>query len=360
METLEPRRISIGAETIVRTVFILILFGLAYYLRDIVLVVVASVVIASSFEPIIKWFTDKRIPRTIAVLLIYAGSILIFAGAFYFLMIPLFTELQSFMLSLPHYIGTFSTVPTAINDTTGFGSSVSGLVSSLPINEIVARVNGVISALSQNAFSTASLVLGGAFSFVLIFVLSFYLSVQSGGIANFLKTITPISNRKYVISLWTRTEQKIGLWLQGQLLLAVIVGVLTYLGLTILGVKHALLLGFLAGIFELIPLFGPFLAAIPAVAVAFVDGGLTTSLFVIGFYLIVQQFESQLIYPLVVKKVVGVPPIISILALVIGAKLAGFLGMLLAVPVAAILMEFFNDLQHDRIAEEEKTKNQSK
>lgn len=354
METLEPRRISIGAETIVRTIFIILLFWLAYYLWDIVLVVIASVVIASAFEPIIQWFTDRRIPRTIGVLLVYAGAVLIFAGTFYFLLIPLLSELQVFMVSLPNYIGTFSTVPSAITDTTGFGSSVSGLFNSLPITEIIARVNNVVQALSQNALSAASVVLGGAFSFALIFVLSFYFSVQVGGITNFIKTITPINNRKYVVSLWNRTEQKIGLWLQGQLLLGVIVAVLTYLGLTILGVEHALLLGFLAGMFELIPLFGPFLALIPAMAVAFVDGGLTTTLFVIGFYLIVQQFESQLIYPLVVKKVVGVPPIISILALVIGAKLAGFLGIILAVPVATILIEFFNDLQHDRI-EEEKT-----
>lgn len=356
MEVSHTHRITIGAETIVRVVFILTIVALLYYLRDIALVVIASVVIASSFEPIVQWFTDRRIPRTLAVLIIYAAAVLLFAGTFYFLLIPLFSELQVFIGALPKYIGSITTFPTAISDTTGLGSSVSDVISNLPVNDLVTRANNVIGALSQNAFSTASTVLGGALSFVLIFVLSFYLSVQAGGIANFIKTITPISNRRYVVSLWSRAEQKIGLWLQGQLLLGVIVGVLTYLGLMILGVKHALLLGFLAGIFELIPLFGPILAAIPAIAVSFVNGGITSSLFVTGFYLIVQQFESQLIYPLVVKKVVGVPPIISIIALVIGAKLAGFLGLLLAVPVATILMEFFNDLQHDRIAEEEKSK----
>ena len=83
----------------------------------------------------------------------------------------------------------------------------------------------------------------------------------------------------------------------------------------------------------------------PAVLVAFIDGGVTQALLVSGVFLIIQQFESQLIYPLVVKKVVGVPPIISIIALVIGGKLAGFLGILLSVPLAAIVMEFLNDLE---------------
>lgn len=345
-------RVSISAGTVAKVIFVLILFWLAYYLRDIVLVVVASVVIASSIEPIIKWFIQRRIPRTIAVLFIYITAALGFAGSFYFLIIPLFGELQQFTAALPDYIGSFTTIPVS-NETAGIESSVTGLINSLPISEAVARLNTTLNALSQNALATASYVLGGLLSFVLITVLSFYLSVQAGGIANFLRTISPTPHRKYLVDLWTRAEQKIGLWLQGQLLLAVIVGVLTYLGLLLLGIEHALLLGFLAGVFELIPLFGPILASIPAIAIAYIGGGFTPAVLVTGFYLIIQQFESQLIYPLVVKKVVGVPPIISIVALVIGAKLAGFLGLLLAVPVAAIIMELFNDLEKDRVAEED-------
>jgi predicted PurR-regulated permease PerM len=346
-------RISISAGTVAKVVFVLLLFWLAYYLRDIVLVIIASIIIASSIEPIIRWFIERRVPRTLAVLIIYITAALIFAGSFYFLIIPLFTELQQFIADIPSYTGQIATIPV-VNETAALGSSVTGLISNLPISEVITRMNSTLTALSQNALTTASFVLGGVLSFVLITVLSFYLSVQAGGITNFLRTISPAPHRKYLVGLWSRAEEKIGLWLQGQLLLAVIVGVLTYLGLMLLGIKHALLLGFLAGIFELIPLFGPILASIPAIAVAFVSGGLTPAVLVTGFYLIVQQFESQLIYPLVVKKVVGVPPIISIVALVIGAKLAGFLGLLLAVPVAAVIMEFFTDLEKDRVAEEDR------
>ncbi|MCI5108633.1 MAG: AI-2E family transporter, partial [Candidatus Pacebacteria bacterium] len=142
-----------------------------------------------------------------------------------------------------------------------------------------------------------------------------------------------------------RAEKKIGLWFQGQLLLVVIIAILTYLGLTLIGIEHSLLLAVLAGMFELIPLFGPILAGIPAVAIAFLTGGVTKALIVIALYLIIQQFENQLIYPLVVKKVVGVPAIIVILALIAGGTLAGFLGIILSVPIAAVLMELFVDLQ---------------
>src|SRR3990167_3942275 len=113
--------------------------------------------------------------------------------------------------------------------------------------------------------------------------------------------------------------------MQGQLILALIMGVLVYLGLTILCVKHALLLAVVAAIFEIIPVFGPTLAAVPAVMVGFVDGGFTIGMLVIALYVIFQQFENHLIYPLVVTRVVGVPPLLIILSLIVGAQLAGFL-----------------------------------
>ena len=132
------------------------------------------------------------------------------------------------------------------------------------------------------------------------------------------------------------------------MVLGLIVGVLLYLGLTILGVPNALLLAVLAGLFELIPVFGQILAAIPALALGFADGGFTAFLLVGGLYLIVQQFEAHLIYPVVVKKVVGVPPLLVILALIVGAKLAGFLGILLSVPIAAAIQEFVSDVDREK------------
>jgi predicted PurR-regulated permease PerM len=112
----------------------------------------------------------------------------------------------------------------------------------------------------------------------------------------------------------------------------------------ILDIKNALLLSVLAGLFEIIPVFGPILSAIPAILMAFVGGGITSAVLVTGLYIIVQQFENHLIYPLVVKKVVGVSPIIVIIALIIGYKLAGFLGIVLSVPMVSALMEFVDDI----------------
>jgi predicted PurR-regulated permease PerM len=92
------------------------------------------------------------------------------------------------------------------------------------------------------------------------------------------------------------------------------------------------------------------LAAIPAILVGFAGGGMPLALIVAGLFIIIQQFENQLIYPLVVKKVVGVPPMVSIIALLIGGELAGFLGVVISVPVAAVLMELLGDLEKEKVA----------
>ena len=152
---------------------------------------------------------------------------------------------------------------------------------------------------------------------------------------------------------------KIGKWMQGQLLLGVLIGVLVYLGLTILGVPYALLLAVLAALFELIPLFGPILASIPAIALGFLQS-FSLGFMVVGLYVIIQQFENHLIYPLVVRKVVGVSPILVIISLIVGAKLAGFLGLILAVPIAAAIVEFTDDIQKDKLEEEKRLEEKEK
>ena len=159
-----------------------------------------------------------------------------------------------------------------------------------------------------------------------------------------------MQHERYVIGLWRRSQHKIGLWMQGQLLSSALMALLVYLSLLIIGVPHALLLAVLAGVFELIPLVGATLAAIPTIFIAYTWGGMSIALIVAGLYIVIQQLEGHLIYPLVVKKMVGIPPIISIVSLVIGGTLAGFLGVLISVPVAAALMEFISDFEERKIA----------
>jgi predicted PurR-regulated permease PerM len=182
-------------------------------------------------------------------------------------------------------------------------------------------------------------------------VLSFYLAVQKDGVDDFLRIIAPVRHHEYIIDLWKRSQRKIGLWLQGQIVLGIVVGVLVYLVLMIVGIPYALMLALFAALFEIIPVFGPVISSIPAILIAFSEKGVGTGFLLIGLYLIIYQFESQLFYPLVVKKIVGISPIVVILALIIGAKLAGLLGAVIAVPLSAAFMEYIHDIEKYKKAE---------
>ncbi len=339
----EHSPISISSGTILRFLLILAFFVAVYLVRDTALIVLTAIVIASSVEPMMFWLRKKRVPRIPAVIFIYVVIIALLAGLFYFFVPVMLAETSGFLSSL---------------DSINIGKALQGILPAdaatftdhFSLRDALETLKTTISGFSQGFLGSLSYIFGGVMSFVLILVLSFYFAVQEDGVSDFLSVIVPVRHQAYVIGLWKRSQHKIGLWLQGQILLGVLVGVLNYLGLTILGVKHALLLAVISAFFEIIPVFGPILSAIPGIAVALSTGGVSLALLVTGLYVIVQQFESQLIYPLVVNKIVGVSPVIVIIALLVGGQLAGFLGILLSVPISAALMEYYGDLRKTKIA----------
>ncbi len=350
--------ISITSGTILKGVAILLGFYVAYLLRDILLVIIVSVVLASSIEPAIKWLGKFRIPRIPSVLAIYLTLAGLAGGMFFAFVPPLIDDLYQFSQELPmvakelnmNFFGNDTS--TVVKGETILTKITGGLTPSQEFNIMLDKA----SVSSQSVVGATSAIFGGLFSFILIVVLSFYFAMQERGIENFLRIIIPFDKETYVLSLWERSKVKIGKWMQGQLLLGVIIFVLVYLGLTIFGVPYALLLATLAGVLEIIPVFGPIIAAIPAVILAFSTGGTTLAIIIVVFYLVVQQFESNLIYPLVVRKIVGVPPILVIVALLIGWTLAGFLGVLISVPVAAALMELVDDIEKKKVLGQENNK----
>lgn len=362
--------INITAGSIFKGIWIILLILFLYYIKDVVLVVLVAVVIASGMEPLVLWFKRHKINRLIASIVSYAGLISIFAGLMFFFVPAVLDEAASFLTELPKYLETTTlwnplnvsnenivtsqkVVETISNGITNPNQLLSDATNQIKANvpstsfglgDLVNTIRNISSNVSDGFVKIVSAIFGGLLSFILIIVLSFYFLVQEDGVSNFLRLITPIQQENYIIGLWKRSQVKIGQWMQGQILLGVIVAVLLYLGLMILGVKNALLLAVIAGVMEIIPMFGPILSAIPAIMMAFVGGGFTLALLVAGLCTIVQQFENHLIYPLVVKKVVGVSPVMVILALIIGFELAGFLGLVLSVPMVSALMELVDDM----------------
>jgi predicted PurR-regulated permease PerM len=174
--------------------------------------------------------------------------------------------------------------------------------------------------------------------------LAFYLALEEHGVQKFLRLIVPSSQEEYITNLWARAQRKIGLWMQGQLLLSLLVALLVYVPMLILDMPYSTLLAILAFVGELIPMVGLTLATIPALFLAWTHGGTSLLGIVAIIYFIVGQLENHVLYPKVMNKMVGVPSVVVIIALVVGAKLAGIWGVLLAVPLASILMELADDV----------------
>lgn len=334
----QTTKIEITTGTILRAILLILTLVFLYFIRDVVAIVLFSVVIASAVEPATRWFMLWRIPRVLGAILIYIIAFAVLAAAFSMIVPPLFSELSTL------------SVETSLQSAS---SAVFRYIPELPesisggIEVFLDDFRFYLGQLAGGFFQATATIFGGAMSLILIIIISFYLSVQENGIENFLRVVAPREYEKYILDLWSRSRTKIGRWLQAQILLGLLIGVIVYLGLTILQVKFALSLAVLAAIFELIPVFGPILSAIPAVLIALLQSpGL--GLAVIVLYTIVQQFENHLIVPVVFKKAVGVPPILVVIALIVGGQLGGFFGLLLAVPVAAALLEFLNDVANKK------------
>lgn len=329
--------IEVTTGTLIRLLLLVLGIIFIYLIRDIVMIILVSIIIASAVEPLVRWLGKYRIPRTLAVFIIYVGGIAGFITIFYLLIPPLLDDLQSFFLTLPRLI------ESALIE-------FQGKIRFIPLDSVIvqlreATVNAdvYVNEAVSGFFSATSSFFSGLLSFLFVVVISFYLAVQEDGIADVLRIITPREYEAYALNLWARSQRKIGRWLQGQLLLGLIIGVLVFIALTILQVRYAFILAVLSALFEIIPYFGPILAAIPAIAIAAIQDPFL-GLLVAGIYIIVQQMENHLIYPQVVRKTVGVPPLLAIIALMVGGKIAGIMGFIIAVPLAVVLVEYLNDI----------------
>jgi predicted PurR-regulated permease PerM len=340
--------VNISTNTLIRIVAVGFVVVALIKLIDIVLIVLTSIVLASFVESAVLKLKKFIKNRTLLVFLIYIITISLFIWLFS-VFVPVFIEeMSSLVTQLGRYIPDNSILNTFQADTiSGAKNVVTTISHNASISDVIKSTQNLVASLSGGFFDIFGAAFGGAINLVLIVIISFYLSITEKGIENLLRVITPDDAEEYVISLWQRTERKIGLWVQGQMLIGLIIGLLTYLGLTILGVKYSLVLALVTAVCELVP-FGIYIAFLPAIVFSYLDGGTTLALLTFALYLILHQFENYLLYPLVIKKVIGIPPLIVILSIIIGATLAGFWGVVLAIPVAVCLLEFFDDLENKK------------
>ncbi|MCA1647597.1 MAG: methylglyoxal synthase [Chloroflexi bacterium] len=174
-------------------------------------------------------------------------------------------------------------------------------------------------------------------SFFTVFVLAYYWLVERASIKRAILRTVPVRRARDVNTVWMEVEEKLGGWVRGQLTLMLAVGVMATIGYAVLGLPNPILLGVAAGLFEIIPMVGPFLAFAPAVLIALAAVDPTRALAVAGYALVIQQIESNILVPRVMGRTVGVSALTVLIGILVGAALAGLPGAFLAVPLAGAL-----------------------
>ncbi|MCC6404846.1 MAG: AI-2E family transporter [Candidatus Yanofskybacteria bacterium] len=334
----ERTQVDISAASVFRALLVVLAFFLLYLLSDVLIILLFSIVVASAVSPFVTWFQRKGLPRLVAVIVLYLMVLAVGVVISSLVLPSVSSDFSQLTAYLPKIASELSvSLDTVQKDSPRYFDFVS------EIQNILEVLSGYLQQFSQSALNLVVGAFGGIFSFVAIVVISFYLSVMKNGIESFLEAVVPERYEEYIVDLWRRVEIKVGLWLQGQLLLALIVGLLVYVGLALLGVRFALILAILAMLLEIVPIAGPVLASIPAIGMAFMQDPVL-GLWTLVLYVVVQQFENHVLVPLVLGKTTGLNPIVVILAILVGAQLAGIAGALLGVPVATIIVEIIDDM----------------
>jgi len=336
-----PKSITdITYSSIFKVIIVLVSLFFLYLIREVVALLFVAIILASVFDPWVDWLQKYKFPRGISLLMISIVMIALLGLIIVLMLPPVAEQVAQLGKNFPTYYEKL---------TSGFSSITSNdYAPTLP--DALQTLSATLGQTTKSVFATMAGIFGGVVSFFMVLVITFYLTVEEKMLKKTINFITPVGKKKYIADLIDRMQLKMGMWLRGQLSLMLIVGILTYIFLTILGVKYALLLAFIAGALEIIPFVGPLLSAIPAIIVGFSDSVSKVFLIII-VYVAIQQLENNIIVPKVMQKAVGLNPIIVITAIMIGSRLGGVVGALLAVPVAAAIGVYLSDILPKQIQE---------
>jgi predicted PurR-regulated permease PerM len=322
--------LSISTATILKIFGVAILLWFLWYIRDILILLFVVMILVAALSPLVEKLYRKRIPRFLSVILIYLLILFFFVFLIYLIIPPVALQVKELTHNISYYAEKITPVYQQAE-------------TSLPaLQKSLESVASSLNKLTTNLWAAAVTIFGGLVSFVTVLVLTFYLLLERESIINVLVTFLPVAHKDKILSVFQKVGVKIGAWFRGQLILCLAIGVIDFIILTIFGIPYALVLGILAGILEVVPTIGPILSAVPPILLALAISP-WTALFIALSYLGVQQLESQILVPKIMGKVVGVSPVIIILALLIGAKLLGIAGAILAVPIVATLQVVFTE-----------------
>lgn len=336
MKSSQQITVSLSTSTILKTIGILVGIGVIWLIQDVIILVFSAVLLAGVIYPYVQWASKYKIPKILSILALYLFLLTSLTLAFALLVPAVLTEVRSLAV-------TYGDSWNWLRDSLGYVKHASeqyGLAGNLQTG-----IEGLRNQLTQTLTSTFSILtnaFGSLAGFVIVLVLALYMVLEENTIKDLVKQWLPDEYQGFAAEVTSKIVQRLGAWLRGQLLLGLIIGILAFIALTIVGVPYALLLAILAALLEFIPYLGPIASAVPAVLLALAIS--PTHALITGILMIViQQAENHFIVPKVMQRSVGLNPLVSIIALMIGGTLFGIVGALFSIPLATALSVFIQE-----------------
>lgn len=308
--------IEISSRTIVFAVFFVLLLRFLWLVQDVIFSLFIAFIIMSALKPHVSFLEKNKIPRFLAAFFVYFLFLTLFFSLFFLVLPPLVIESTQLFRVLPSILDQFApTIMSLFN--------LDSVFQYLPniANQFVSIVRGIFS---------------NAVFFISTLFFGFYFLLEENVIRKIVARFFSEEKAKTSSVVFDKAEKRLNSWFWGEITLMTVVGLMTYIGLSLIGIRYVLALSVLAGLLEVVPNLGPTLSSIPAIILGFSHSPII-GLAVIAMYFIVQQLENNLVVPVVMKKAVGLNPIITLIALLIGGKLGGLLGVLLAIPITVFL-----------------------
>ena len=306
------RRIDISSRTVVFITLFLLGLWVIYQILDLILLLFVALIFMSALSPIVKFLQRLKIPKALGILILYIFILAIIGTILTISFTPLIEQTSRLIAVLP----------AAISNVLQIGNVDQGIF------------QRELGSITGNLFSFTKTIFDNLITIILLLVLTFYLLLEREELEKRAATLF-VGNEERVRKLLIDIEEKLGSWLRGQLFLSLIIGLLTFIGLTLLQVPYALPLAIWAGLLEVVPVIGPIISAIPAILLSITISPVLAA-GVGAMYFVIQQLENHIVVPQVMGKAVGINPLVVILAIAVGGRLLGIGGALLAVPIVVV------------------------
>jgi len=330
------RILDISWATILKISLALFFFYIIYLVRDILVWFIFALIISVLFNPAINFLRKLKIPRVLAVIFVYV-SIFGILGLIIYWITPMFiSEIQQFSQLFPQYFEKISPPLKGL-----------GIEAFESMESFTQALGIALQRASTDILSALAIIFGGIGSTIFILAIALFISLEEGGVERVIGLLFPKKYESYVLSLWERSQVKVSGWFGARILTSIFVGIAVFITLYLFNVKYTLSLALLAGILDFIPFLGPIIAGAVAFTFIALDSWLK-AIFVLIVFVLIQQIEGNILSPILTKKFVGLPPVLVLISLAIGAKLLGILGAVLAIPLAGIIFEFLRDFLKKR------------